>query len=40
MCGIVGIASSCGTEVRTELICLLRDELVHRGPDDAGFGCH
>jgi len=36
MCGIVGVASSCG-KVRPELISLLRDELSHRGPDDIGL---
>ena len=36
MCGIVGI---CGNEPvqREELLLSMRDALVHRGPDDAGF---
>ncbi len=37
MCGIAGIVStSAGSVVDPELLCRMRDTMVHRGPDGAG----
>jgi asparagine synthase (glutamine-hydrolysing) len=37
MCGIAGIIStSAGSVVDPELLCRMRDTMVHRGPDGAG----
>jgi len=38
MCGIVGIASQHGGIAAAQL-CLMRDSMIHRGPDDAGVWC-
>src|SRR5207253_5809472 len=40
MCGIVGVIDYAGrysTPELQRLTCALRDELAHRGPDDAGL---
>ena len=38
MCGILGIIERHGL-VNRELFSIMRDTLVHRGPDAAGFWC-
>lgn len=38
MCGIVGIFNYSGNEkVNPDLLIKMRDEMIHRGPDDAGL---
>ena len=38
MCGIVGILKTKDkSPVSGETLCLMRDELIHRGPDGAGL---
>ena len=38
MCGIVGILKTKDkSPVSGEILCLMRDELIHRGPDGAGL---
>ncbi len=35
MCGIVGVLS--GSAIATGVVERMRDQLAHRGPDDAGL---
>src|SRR5262245_17481800 len=38
MCGIVGIFHhGCSQEVREDTLSIMRDSMVHRGPDDSGL---
>lgn len=37
MCAIVGVLDRRGRPVRAEDLLRMRDEMVHRGPDDAGI---
>ncbi len=37
MCAIVGILNRGGQPVRAEDLVRMRDEMIHRGPDDAGL---
>ena len=37
MCAIVGILNRSGQPVRAEDLVRMRDEMIHRGPDDAGL---
>src|SRR5215472_3026751 len=38
MCGIVGIFNhSTAEQVSSETILLMRDSMIHRGPDDSGI---
>ncbi|OQX09711.1 MAG: asparagine synthase (glutamine-hydrolyzing) [Desulfobulbaceae bacterium A2] len=37
MCGICGIVSLDGVTVRPEDLLAMRDQMVHRGPDDSGM---
>lgn len=37
MCAIVGLLDRKGVSIRAEDLVRMRDEMVHRGPDDAGL---
>lgn len=37
MCGIVGVLQTNGEPVNRDVVCNMRDELAHRGPDDRGI---
>lgn len=39
MCGIVGIVDRSGHPVEEALIVRMRDQLIHRGPDESGMVC-